>query len=75
MVNLLKNEKSPYLKQHENNPVNWMPWNKQTLKKIGFFSTFAKLSASLFHGIQFTGLFSCCLRYGLFSFLSRLTKA
>ena len=32
MVNLLKNEKSPYLKQHENNPVNWMPWNKRTLK-------------------------------------------
>ncbi len=32
MVNQLKNEKSPYLKQHENNPVDWMPWNKQTLK-------------------------------------------
>ena len=32
MVNQLKNEKSPYLKQHENNPVNWMPWNKGTLK-------------------------------------------
>ena len=32
MVNLLKNEKSPYLKQHENNPVNWMPWNKESLK-------------------------------------------
>jgi len=32
LVNQLKNEKSPYLKQHENNPVNWMPWNKETLK-------------------------------------------
>ena len=32
MVNQLKNEKSPYLKQHENNPVSWMPWNKETLK-------------------------------------------
>ena len=31
MVNLLKKEKSPYLKQHENNPVNWMPWNKEAL--------------------------------------------
>ncbi len=31
-MNQLKNEKSPYLKQHENNPVNWMPWNKETLK-------------------------------------------
>ena len=33
MNNLLKNEKSPYLKQHENNPVNWHPWNKQALNK------------------------------------------
>ncbi len=32
MVNLLKNEKSPYLKQHENNPVHWMPGNKETLR-------------------------------------------
>ena len=33
MVNQLKNEKSPYLKQHENNPVDWLPWNKKTLTK------------------------------------------
>ena len=33
MSNKLKNEKSPYLKQHENNPVDWMPWNKETLTK------------------------------------------
>ncbi len=33
MSNQLKNEKSPYLKQHENNPVNWLPWNKETLIK------------------------------------------
>ena len=33
MSNLLKNEKSPYLKQHENNPVHWFPWNKEALKK------------------------------------------
>jgi len=31
--NLLKNEKSPYLKQHENNPVNWFSWNKKALEK------------------------------------------
>jgi len=31
--NLLKNEKSPYLKQHENNPVHWYPWNKKALEK------------------------------------------
>ena len=33
MNNLLKNEKSPYLKQHENNPVHWYPWNKKALEK------------------------------------------
>jgi len=33
LENLLKNEKSPYLKQHENNPVHWCPWNKKTLDK------------------------------------------
>jgi len=33
LSNLLKNEKSPYLKQHENNPVHWHPWNKKTLEK------------------------------------------
>ena len=33
MINLLKNEKSPYLKQHENNPVHWHPWNKKALNK------------------------------------------
>ena len=33
MVNFLKNEKSPYLKQHENNPVYWHPWNTKALEK------------------------------------------
>ena len=33
LSNLLKNEKSPYLKQHENNPVHWYPWNKEALNK------------------------------------------
>ena len=31
MENLLKNENSPYLKQHENNPVHWYPWGKKAL--------------------------------------------
>jgi uncharacterized protein len=31
LENLLKKEKSPYLKQHENNPVYWHPWTKKTL--------------------------------------------
>ena len=33
MNNLLNKEKSPYLKQHENNPVYWFPWNKKALEK------------------------------------------
>ncbi len=33
MSNSLKNEKSPYLKQHENNPVDWYPWSKKILEK------------------------------------------
>ena len=33
MSNLLKNEKSPYLKQHEDNPVHWYPWSKKALNK------------------------------------------
>ena len=33
MENLLKYSNSPYLKQHESNPVYWQPWNKETLEK------------------------------------------
>ena len=33
LSNILKNEKSPYLQQHKDNPVDWFPWNKETLKK------------------------------------------
>lgn len=33
MENLLKNESSPYLKQHENNPVHWYPWGAKALDK------------------------------------------
>ncbi len=31
--NALQYETSPYLKQHENNPVNWYAWNEKTLQK------------------------------------------
>ncbi len=31
--NNLKNETSPYLLQHVENPVNWNPWNKKYLNK------------------------------------------
>ncbi len=48
-MNLLKNETSPYLLQHANNPVHWMPWgvaafnkaeeeNKPLLVSIGYSS-------------------------------------
>jgi len=33
LENLLKNERSPYLKQHENNPVHWYPWGRKALDK------------------------------------------
>ncbi len=32
-TNALIHESSPYLLQHAHNPVNWMPWNPQTLEK------------------------------------------
>ena len=32
MMNKLKEEKSPYLKQHQDNPVNWFAWNKESLE-------------------------------------------
>ncbi len=31
MPNHLTNETSPYLKQHQNNPVDWYPWNETAL--------------------------------------------
>lgn len=33
MANSLANERSPYLKQHKNNPVHWMPWGPEALEK------------------------------------------
>jgi uncharacterized protein YyaL (SSP411 family) len=32
-MNKLKNEISPYLLQHANNPVNWYPWSKDAFAK------------------------------------------
>jgi len=31
--NLLRHETSPYLLQHQDNPVHWLPWNDDTLAK------------------------------------------
>jgi len=32
-LNRLKNEKSPYLLQHANNPVDWYPWGNEAFNK------------------------------------------
>ncbi|RME93022.1 MAG: thioredoxin domain-containing protein [Candidatus Hydrogenedentota bacterium] len=32
-MNHLKNEKSPYLLQHADNPVDWYPWSKEAFEK------------------------------------------
>jgi uncharacterized protein YyaL (SSP411 family) len=33
MPNLLAYESSPYLLQHQNNPVNWYPWGAESIEK------------------------------------------
>lgn len=33
MPNKLKDEKSPYLKQHADNPVDWYPWGEEAFQK------------------------------------------
>ena len=33
MSNRLKNEKSPYLFQHKDNPVDWYPWCREAFQK------------------------------------------
>ncbi len=33
MPNMLKNEKSPYLLQHKDNPVNWYSWGEDAFEK------------------------------------------
>lgn len=32
-MNLLSNETSPYLRQHKDNPVHWMPWGEDAFAK------------------------------------------
>ncbi len=33
MANALASESSPYLRQHANNPVDWLPWGSRALKR------------------------------------------
>ena len=32
-INALSKEKSPYLRQHAHNPVNWLPWGEAAFEK------------------------------------------
>lgn len=32
-TNRLAKEKSPYLLQHKNNPVDWYPWSDEAIQK------------------------------------------
>ena len=32
-TNALSGEKSPYLRQHAHNPVNWLPWGEAAFEK------------------------------------------
>jgi len=36
MANELKFSLSPYLKEHADNPVNWMEYSKKALEKANF---------------------------------------
>ena len=33
MTNALANETSPYLRQHQHNPVDWLPWGPVALNR------------------------------------------
>lgn len=33
LMNALAKEKSPYLLQHRQNPVNWYPWGEEAFEK------------------------------------------
>ena len=50
---MLKNEKSPYLNQHKNNPVHWNPWNRKTLEKA------KKLKKPIFLSIGYASCHWC----------------
>ena len=72
--NQLKKEKSPYLKQHKDNPVNWLSWKKenleiqkenQTIASVtyqNFFRTYKKLSGmtgtALTEATEFEGIYN-----------------
>ena len=62
LSNILKNEKSPYLQQHKDNPVDWFPWNKETLGKANGLMWGSKVIAK---SIGLAVATSIYLNYGL----------
>jgi hypothetical protein len=51
MANQLQDESSLYLKQHKDNPVNWLPWTKSAfdLAKIENKPIFLSIGYSACH--------------------------
>ena len=46
MANRLQNEKSPYLLQHKDNPVDWYPWSAEAFEAAGKTSLSSSVSAT-----------------------------
>ncbi len=53
MANRLKNEHSPYLQQHANNPVDWYPWGEEAFEKA------RKENKSIFISIGYSSCHWC----------------
>ncbi len=53
MANRLKNEHSPYLQQHANNPVDWYPWGEEAFEKA------RKENKSIFLSIGYSSCHWC----------------
>ncbi len=53
MSNRLKNEHSPYLQQHADNPVNWYPWGEEAFEKA------RKENKSIFLSIGYSSCHWC----------------
>ena len=56
MSNHLKNEYSPYLQQHAENPVDWYPWGEEAFEKAH------KENKAIFLSIGYSSLVSCDVR-------------
>ena len=57
-MNRLASEKSPYLLQHKDNPVDWYPWAPEALNKAKEENKplFISIGYSTCHWWQFTNL-------------------